>query len=135
MNDRLDKKRDERIQRAVNLMHEKISEPLLGVPDLAKDLGLSVSYFSHLFRDNMGVGPAKFLKGLRMQKAEYLIKTTSLPLGIIFDTVGITDRSHFIRSFTLRYGLPPSRYRLAHRTHRNRRIANSAVEIEAEMTP
>ena len=103
---------DERIQQAIELMNARFAEPV-AVPDLARAVGLSVSYFSHLFRDSMGVSPAKFLKDLRMHKAEYLIKTTWLPLGTIFENVGITDRSHFIRNFTHQFGLPPSRYRLA----------------------
>src|ERR1022692_3411028 len=69
------------------------------------------SYFSHLFRDQVGVSPAKFLRDFRMREAEHLIRTTSLPLRAIFPLVGVTDRSHFVRKFTQCYGLAPSRYR------------------------
>jgi AraC-like DNA-binding protein len=101
---------DIRIQRAIDLISSNHDKPV-GVPDLARAVGLSVSYFSHLFRDHVGVSPAKFLRDFRMREAEHLIRTTSLPLTAIFPLVGVSDRSHFVRRFTECYGLPPSRYR------------------------
>jgi transcriptional regulator GlxA family with amidase domain len=101
---------DVRIQYAVDLVSGNHDKPL-GVPDLARAVGLSVSYFSHLFRDNVGVSPAKFLWELRMREAEQLVKTTTLPVRAILESVGATDHSHFVRRFARRYGLAPSRYR------------------------
>jgi len=83
----------------------------VAVPDLARAVGLSISYFSHLFRNKVGVSPAKFLHHFRIREAEHLIRTTTLPLSAIFPLAGVTDRSHFVRNFTRLYGLPPSRYR------------------------
>jgi len=104
------KGRDVRIQRAIDLIGSNQDKPV-GVPDLARAAGLSISYFSHLFRDSVGVSPAKFLRDFRMRQAEHLIRTTTLPLQAIFPLIGVTDRSHFVRKFTQCYGLAPSRYR------------------------
>lgn len=104
------KDRDVRIQAAIDLISGNGDKPV-GVPDLARAVGLSISYFSHLFRDNVGVSPAKFVRDFRMRQAEHLIRTTTLPLQTIFPLVGVTDQSHFVRKFTRRYGLAPSRYR------------------------
>jgi AraC-like DNA-binding protein len=104
------KEPDVRIQAAIDLIGSNRDKPA-DVPDLARAVGLSISYFSHLFRDQVGVSPAKFLRDFRMREAEHLIRTTSLPLRAIFPLVGVTDRSHFVRKFTQRYGLAPSRYR------------------------
>jgi len=103
---------DVRIRCAVDLITSNHDKPL-GVPDLARAVGLSVSYFSHLFRDNVGVSPAKFLRDFRMREAEHLVKTTTLPVRAILESVGATDRSHFVRKFSRHYGLAPSRYRVA----------------------
>ena len=84
----------------------------VAVEDLAKAAGLSVSYFAHLFLRDFGVSPAKFVKERRMREAETLIRTTNLPLKEILARLGITDRSHFIRTFRRRFGLPPSQYRV-----------------------
>ena len=102
---------DIRIERAIDLISSNHDKPV-GVPDLARAVGLSVSYFAHLFRDHVGVSPAKFLRDFRMREAEHLIRTTTLPLTAIFPLVGVSDRSHFVRKFNECYGLPPSRYRV-----------------------
>jgi AraC-like DNA-binding protein len=102
---------DVRIQRTIDLIGTNYGQPL-GVLDLARAVGLSVSHFSHLFRDNVGVSPAKFLQDFRMREAEHLMKTTTLPLNAILSRVGATDRSHFVRKFRRIYGLAPSIYRV-----------------------
>jgi transcriptional regulator GlxA family with amidase domain len=101
---------DVRIQRAIDLITADYSQPL-DVMDLAQAVGLSVSYFSHLFRNNVGISPAKFLQDFRMREAEHLMTTTTLPLNAIFPRVGVTDRSHFVRKFRQIHGLAPSIYR------------------------
>ena len=101
---------DGRILCAIDLISSNHDKAVV-VPDLARAVGLSISYFSHLFRDNVGVSPAKFLRDFRMREAEHLIKTTTLPLKAIFLMVGVTDRSHFVRKFIQCYGLAPSRCR------------------------
>jgi len=118
---------DVRIQRAIDLIGSNHDKPV-GVPDLARAVGLSVSYFSHLFRDHVGVSPAKFLRDFRMREAEHLIRTTSLPLTAIFPLVGVSDRSHFVRKFTECYGLPPSKYRAGSVVNGGRCLAKAAGE-------
>jgi len=105
---------DDRIQRALELIRANYGKSL-AVPDLARAVGLSISRFSHLFRNNVGVSPAKFLGDFRMREAEHLMTTTTLTLKAIFPLVGVTDRSHFIRKFRQLYGLAPSRYRAGRR--------------------
>ena len=104
---------DDRIQRVMDLIINNYDKPL-SVPDLARAAGMSVSRFSHLFRDNVGVSPARFLRDYRMREAEHLITTTTLPMTSIFPRVGVTDRSHFVRRFRLLYGSAPSDYRARH---------------------
>jgi len=114
---------DVRIQYVIDLIHSNHDKPL-GVPDLAQAVGLSVSYFSHLFRDHVGVSPAKYLRDFRMREVAHLVKTTTLPVCAILESVGATDRSHFVRKFARQYGLAPSQYRVA--GARSARSANSA---------
>jgi len=103
---------DVRIQHVIDLIGNNHDKPL-SVPDLAQAAELSVSYFSHLFRDHVGVSPAKYLREFRMREAEHLVKTTTLPVCAILESVGATDRSHFVRKFARQYGLAPSQYRVA----------------------
>lgn len=102
---------DSRVQRAIELVIANKQGPVT-VAGLAQVAGLSVSYFAHLFLRDFGVSPARFVKDERIREAEELIRTTKLPLKEIFARAGVTDRSHFIRTFKRRYGLPPARYRV-----------------------
>jgi AraC-like DNA-binding protein len=102
---------DARIQRALDLIHHGFSRQYT-VSELARYVGLSESYFHHLFRREVKVTPARYLDDLKLREAEHLIRTTALSVKDICVFVGVDDRSHFIRKFKRLYGLPPALYRL-----------------------
>lgn len=108
---------DPRLQRAINLVVLANRSPVT-VTDLARAAGLSVSYFAHLFHREHGVSPARFLEERRIREAEALIRSTNLPLKEILGRLGVSDRSHFIRTFKRRFGLTPFKYR-AEARHRD----------------
>ena len=126
---------DPRIQGAVDAMCRNYRLPFR-LSNLARSVGMSVSYFAHLFRQEVGVSPARFLREVRFRQAEELIRTTSLPLREVLDRAGITERSHFIRMFKQRYGLSPSNYRAQvlpaipcqHAPHIERGILNGVMQ-------
>jgi AraC family transcriptional regulator of arabinose operon len=105
-----DRHRDPRIQCAVEIISQGYRRRI-NLAELALTVGLSVSHFAHLFRREIGVSPARFLRELRLRQAEQLIRTTTLPLSEILGMSGITERSHFMRAFKQRNGLSPSQYR------------------------
>ena len=74
---------DARIQRALDIIHGSANRQF-AVADLARTVGLSDSYFHHLFRREAGVSPAKYLQDLKLREAEHLIKTTALPVKDVF---------------------------------------------------
>lgn len=100
--------RVERIKATVTAhMHRKMT---LG--EMARQVGLSVSRMSHLFKAHIGVGPSRYLKDLRMERARALLETTSLSVKEITARVGFCDISHFVRDFKRSYGVSPIRYRI-----------------------
>ena len=102
---------DSRIQRALELMGDA-HDSQLNVPSIARRAGLSESHFYRLFRRYMQVTPARHLKETRIHQVALRIRTTDLPVKRILADAGVTDRSHFVRSFKRIYGLPPSVYRV-----------------------
>jgi AraC-like DNA-binding protein len=78
---------------------------------MAQSVNLSLSHLHHLFKDEIGMSPAKYLKHLRMQRALYLLETTFLTVKEIMLRIGMQDESHFIRDFRKAYGMTPIRYR------------------------
>ena len=103
----MDPKMDPRIARSVARMEEALDRPAR-IPELAAAVGLSESRFAHLFREQTGVPPARYLHGLRMQRARVLLQRTFLSVKDVMARVGFRDPSHFARDFRRYHGVPPS---------------------------
>ncbi len=80
---------------------------------LAALVNLSPSRLRHLFKADLNKTPAQYLKYVRMQEAEKLLRTTFLSVKEIMNRVGILDESHFGHEFKKIYGVAPSKYREA----------------------
>jgi len=101
---------DWRICRTLLHMQRNIAEPLR-MTSLAERVNLSVSRFSHLFRQETGRTPARYLHDLRLDMALLLLQDTALSIKEVRAAVGLNDPSHFTRDFTERHALPPSEIR------------------------
>jgi transcriptional regulator GlxA family with amidase domain len=101
---------DWRIRIVVDLMKSELDRPL-AVSALARSVNLSPSRFTHLFRHELGCGPAHYLRELRLDRARHLIEESTLSIKEIMASVGINDPSHFTRDFTRRHGASPRRFR------------------------
>jgi len=103
---------DERIEIVISTMKDKINQDLR-LDDLALSVYLSRWRFSHLFKHEVGIPPAHYLKSLKMIEAKRLLETSPLTIKQIIFRLGIKDKSHFERDFKKKYGLTPARYRVA----------------------
>lgn len=81
------------------------------IAELADLVNLSPSRLRHLFKAEAGQTPTQFLKAVRLQAAEKLLRTTFLSVKEIMNRVGFLDESHFGHEFKKAYGLAPSKYR------------------------
>lgn len=104
---------DQRIQLVTALMKEDICLNR-SVTELARSVNLSPSRLRHLFKLEVGLSPAQYIKILRMQKAKELIESTFLNIKEIVNMVGIKDNTHFNKNFKHMYGLTPSQWRARH---------------------
>ena len=101
---------DPRVRQAINLLSEDLSRDL-DFKALAASVNLSPSRLRHLFKDDTGLTPARYLKHLRLERARELLEGSFLRLKEVMPLVGINDESHFVRDFKKAHGLPPKRYR------------------------
>ncbi len=106
--------RDFYIQEAVTFMEQNYQRNLT-VEEIAGVCRLNRSYFSKLFRDNLGCPPQEFLIRLRLAKAVELMKTTSSSIGDISALCGYPNQLHFSRAFKKRYGISPREWRSRNR--------------------
>ncbi len=94
--------------------HEKypVSEgDVFVIARLAETTGYSERQFCRLFKSAFSASPNTFITNLRLQRAQQLLKTTSLPVGEISWTCGYADHNYFSRIFKKYIGLSPSEYR------------------------
>ncbi len=82
------------------------------VEELAGVCKLNRSYFSKLFKENMGCPPQEFLIRLRLAKAAELMKGTGNSIGDISVMCGYPNQLHFSRAFKKRYGVSPREWRV-----------------------
>ncbi len=111
---------DPRIRVTLALIEDDFPhEPSLDA--LAESVRLSPSRLRHLFKNEVGVPFAQYVKSLRMKKAKQLLETTFFSVKEIMYKVGISNEGHFARDFKKAYGLTPLQYRAQfHRSHASR---------------
>ncbi len=80
------------------------------VEDCAKSLNISRAYLRNLFFKETGISPQKYLMDLKMERAEFLLKT-DYPVTEIARAVGYTDVLQFSRIFSKHHGMSPKAYR------------------------
>jgi AraC family L-rhamnose operon transcriptional activator RhaR len=81
------------------------------MPELAREVGLSVSHLHREFRSQLGITPMAWLARTRAELAASLLLQSDRPVGWIGTQVGWSDPNYFSRCFRRAYGLSPSCYR------------------------
>lgn len=94
----------------LRICEERFQEPLT-VPQLAARLFLSPGHFSEIFTREVGVPPATYLRLLRLERAQTLLRTTPLSITEIAHQTGFSDGPHLTRAFQLAFHLTPTAYR------------------------
>src|SRR4051794_25109204 len=111
--DRIAETSDPRMRLALALLQENMSSPEVHIGEIATNLHMSSSHLRHTFKKEVGISPTQFVKNLRLQHANELLRTTLLSVKEIMVAVGFTDLSHFVRDYKVRYGERPSQSRAA----------------------
>ena len=102
--------RDFYIQEAITFIEQNYQRDLT-VEEIADVCKLNRSYFSKLFKENMGCPPQEFLIHYRMTKAADALIIGDESVGDIGVSVGYPNLLHFSRAFKGVYGMSPREYR------------------------
>lgn len=97
-----------RITRALDTLRTHFDQPL-SVPEIANDLGMSVSSFHDHFKRATGLTPLQFQKHVRLREARRLLLTEDIDIASAGYQVGYRDASHFNRDYKRMFGESPSR--------------------------
>lgn len=99
-----------RLKRVLQYIQENYSRKL-PIEEVASQIHLSPSAFSHYFKKRTLKSFTQFVMELRLGKAAQLLQFTEMPIISVSYECGFQNLSHFNRSFHKRYKLPPLKFR------------------------
>ncbi|MFC5531650.1 response regulator transcription factor [Cohnella yongneupensis] len=79
---------------------------------VAKQVGMSRSYFSQCYKKFTGVSFGDTLRMMKLEQAKELLNTTDLSVYEVSSRIGFEDDKHFSRVFRERTGYYPTEYRM-----------------------
>lgn len=101
---------DKMIQKAVQYMREHYQESL-SLQEISGILGLSSSYFSHLFKKETGMNYIEYLNGIRLESVLRDLKNTSDKISVVAEKNGFRNLEYFSRFFKKAMGTSPAKWR------------------------
>ena len=99
------------IERAIQYVQDNYQESDLSVEGICSALNVSPTYFSTLFKKELGTTFVAYVTNVRMERAVELLKTTEDKTYVIAAKVGYTEPNYFSYVFKKQYGISPSKYR------------------------
>jgi AraC-like DNA-binding protein len=91
----------------------------ISLESISQELNVNKIYLGRLFREQLGMTALDLLQEIRYENACYMLKFSSIKIGIISKAVGYNDPGYFSRIFKNRAGLAPEDYRSAAQNREN----------------
>ncbi|PCJ27147.1 MAG: AraC family transcriptional regulator [Rickettsiales bacterium] len=95
-----------RVAKALNYVNEHTNKPIT-VKMLAQEAGMSVSAFHTEFKKITAESPIQYVKKMRLNKAELLLKQGKISANTVAQYVGYKSASQFSREFKQLFGVSP----------------------------
>lgn len=101
---------DTTISKIVQYCNKNYSE-MISINDICEHLNISRSCVSHLFHDKLSIGFCDYINALRLNDAEYLLRSTNDSVTAIALNSGFYTVRTFNRVFFKKHGISPTAYR------------------------
>lgn len=98
------------IYKAVTYINNNYSEKLT-LEQVADSIFLSPTYFSKIFKQELGQNFSNYLNHVRVEKAKSLLLHDGISLVEVSGMIGFVDQSYFSKVFKKIVGMTPSEYR------------------------
>ncbi|HRH45298.1 MAG TPA: AraC family transcriptional regulator [Pyrinomonadaceae bacterium] len=98
---------DKRISKSIERLRQE-SENQVSVSEVAANVALSESRFSHLFTEQVGVSVRRYQLWLRLREAIHLLANSGGSLTDTAHEAGFSDSAHLTRTFRQMLGIAPS---------------------------
>jgi AraC-like DNA-binding protein len=100
-------------RRVIELLNENLAGRI-HLSDMARECGLSISYFARSFKASFGMSAHRWLVHRRVERSKELMAHTTESLAEIADEAGFADQPAFTRAFHRIVGVSPGRWRRDH---------------------
>lgn len=114
---------DPRIEETLYLLAQRMQETVR-VEELARNVGLSSSRLSHLFKENTGESIVEAFNRMRIKQASLLLAHTNRNATEAAHDVGFQNYNHFTRQFRKYVGMTPSEFSQSIRSKEKQRPDN-----------
>ena len=101
---------DARVSLILALLNDGHSQEL-NLAQLSTNCNLSYSRVRHLFKQQTGTTPGRYLKKVKLARAQDLLKRSFYTVKQIAFLTGFSDISHFVRDYKLQFGDTPTNSR------------------------
>ena len=99
-----------KLRQTIDYIHAYLDRDL-SLETMAKQVGVSRSYFASQFKQGMGVAPHQYVIQQRIEKAKRLLKERMLTITEIALECGFASQSHLNKAFRKYVGTTPKDYR------------------------
>ena len=108
------------VEQAITYIGDHL-DATITLEELARYVGLSSSYFSHIFKDEIGSSPRQYITDAKMNRAKFLLGQTEKTVSEIAYLLGYASGGSFTNLFTERVGCAPKMYRKLMRSQKQKR--------------
>ena len=95
------------LQRAMEIVEERMSDETFKVADFARDLQMSSASLNRKLRSLLDQSTNQFIQSVRLQRAADLLAQKGQTVGEVADLTGFSSSAYFIRVFREKYGVTP----------------------------
>lgn len=101
---------DALMERVMKCINEHLDDPDFNVEKLTEDVGISRAQLHRKMKEITGISTGEFIRNLRLEQAERLIKEGRINITQIAYAVGFNNQTHFSTVFKKHFGMTPTEY-------------------------
>lgn len=105
-----------RVDTAIDYMVSRFSQPMT-LDDLCRQVKLSPTYFSFIFKQYTGYSPMQYLNRIRVDRAKDILLNSECRIRDAAVQAGFSDEFYFSRQFRKQEGISPTEF--VRKYHRN----------------
>lgn len=98
------------LQKAIKIVEDQMSNSELNVEMLGEQLGMSRSFLYKKLMAVTGLGPAEFIRTIRVKRGKALLERSQLQVTEIAYMVGFNSLKSFTMNFKAEFGMTPREY-------------------------